>query len=78
MIKTKKGHKIIERIPPERILTETDGPYVKIKGRPAEPGDVILVMEYLKDVWNTSLEKVEKKIHQNFNMLIKRIFNKAK
>jgi len=78
MIKTKKGQKIIERIPPERILTETDGPYVKIKSRPAEPGDVILVMEYLKDVWNTSLEKVEKKIHQNFNMLIKRIFNKTK
>lgn len=78
MIKTKKGHKIIERIPPERILTETDGPYVKIKGRPAEPGDVILIMKYLKDVWNTSLEKAEKKIHQNFNVLIKRIFNKAK
>lgn len=78
MVKSKKGQKIIERIPPERILTETDGPYVKIKGRPAEPGDVILVIEYLEDVWNTSLEKVEKKIHQNFNMLIKRIFNKAK
>ncbi len=78
MVKSKKGQEIVERIPPERILTETDGPYVKIKGRPAEPGDVILVILYLKDVWNTSLEKVEKKIHQNFNMLIKRIFNKAK
>lgn len=73
MIRTKKCHRIIERVPPERILTETDGPYVKVKGRPAEPGDVKLIIEYLGDVWNKSFEDAEKKIKLNFSMLIRQI-----
>jgi len=71
MIKSKKGQKIIERIPPDRILTETDGPYIKIKGRPAEPRDVILVLSYLHKAWNRPTDEVEKQIGSNFRTLIK-------
>jgi len=70
MIRSNKGRRIIERIPPERVLTETDGPYVKVKGRPAEPGDVKAIVDYLKDVWDKSFQEVEKTIELNFRILM--------
>jgi TatD DNase family protein len=73
MSKNKKGQKVIERIPPTRILTETDGPYLKIKGRSAEPKDVRLVIRYLHKVWSLPMEEIEKQIELNFNTLIEPI-----
>lgn len=73
MIKSKNGQRIIERIPPDRILTETDGPYVKIKGRPAEPKDVNLVVSYLNKIWDIPTAEVEYKIRSNFQMIIQHI-----
>jgi len=59
MIKSKNGKKIVERITADRILTESDGPYVKINSVPAQPKDTRLVIEHLKLIWNKSFEEVE-------------------
>jgi TatD DNase family protein len=75
MIKSQNGKKIIERIPSDRVLTETDGPYVKIKGIPAQPEDTKLVTEYLKAIWAKSFEETENIIRKNFNILISYIKN---
>lgn len=75
MIKTKNGQKIIERIPADRVLTETDGPYVKVNGRPAEPESVKHVISYLSRAWNRSAEEVTLQIKLNFFEIIK-IINK--
>ncbi|MCI5119620.1 MAG: TatD family deoxyribonuclease [Candidatus Electrothrix sp. AUS4] len=71
MIKSKNGQKIIERIPADRILTETDGPYVMAKGKPAEPKDVRLVIDHLKIIWNKSFEEIDQIIQGNFDGLVK-------
>lgn len=76
MIKSKNGQKIIERIPSERVLTETDGPYVKVNGRPAEPESVTHVISYLQKTWNMSSKEVEFKIRENFNRIIQYIKEK--
>lgn len=70
MIKSKNGQTIIERIPIDRILTESDGPYVMTKGKPAEPMDVRLVIEYLKIIWNKSFEEIDQIVQGNFNTII--------
>lgn len=70
MIVSKNGQKIIERIPSDRILTETDGPYVKIKGVSVQPEDTKLILEYLAVIWNKSFEEVNNIIHHNFTTLI--------
>ena len=75
MIKSKNGQKIIERIPSDRVLTETDGPYVKIKGIPAQPEDTRLVIEYLKAVWAKSFEETDNIIRKNLKILISYIEN---
>ena len=73
MIHSKNGQKIIERIPADRILTETDGPYVMAKGKPAEPKDVRFVLEHLKIIWNKSFEEIDQTIQENFNKIIREI-----
>lgn len=70
MIKSKNGQKIIERIPIDRILTESDGPYVMTKGKPTEPMDVRLVIEHLKIIWNKSFEEIDQIVQGNFNTII--------
>src|SRR5688572_27935197 len=41
MISSVKGREIIKQIPRDRLLTESDGPFVKASGRPARPSDVV-------------------------------------
>jgi TatD DNase family protein len=71
---SQKGRKIIEFIPRELILTETDGPYLQIDGRAAKPIDVKLVLNYLSNVWEQSLEEAEDQIETNFNYILGKIW----
>ena len=70
MIKSSNGQKIIDRIPPERFLTETDGPFVEIQGRIAEPADVNLVENHLASIWSLSTLDVRARIRENFMKIV--------
>jgi TatD DNase family protein len=70
MIKSQKGQMVISKVPIYRVLTETDGPYIQLKGRPAQPIDVALILEYLSSVWNVSLRDAEKQVKNNFMDII--------
>lgn len=65
------GQKVIGRIPPERLLTETDGPFVKIQGRIAEPYDINIVHKYLASVWLRSESEVRATIRENFLRIVR-------
>lgn len=71
MIRTKSGQTIIQCIPRERILTETDGPFVKIKKLPAVPTDVKHVHRYLSKSWNCELIQVQRQLDQNLIKILK-------
>lgn len=73
MIKSESGRRIIEKIPIGNLLTETDGPFIEIDGRPARPADVILVYEYLSDKWGKSIQETDAIIFQNFQRLLSKI-----
>lgn len=45
MLNTDRGRALLGAIPLDRILTETDGPFTNVAGRPAEPADVTLVLD---------------------------------
>ena len=66
MVTTQKGKTLLSLVPRDRILTETDGPYVKIGSRPAMPCDVKNVLCGIADVWGTSSEDVEAQVADNF------------
>ena len=75
MIKSPNGIKIIEKIPKEKILTESDGPFISKNNIPVKPSDVKDVLKYLSELWNLSLIEVDKIINTNFFKLIDKIQN---
>lgn len=70
MTSSAKGRNIVEHVPVERILTETDGPYAKVRGTPAHPWDVALVENYLAAKWERAREDVTAQIWTNFRRII--------
>lgn len=52
MLRSKNGQKIIQGLPRARVVTETDGPYVKVDGRTSEPRDIPNIVRSLAEAWN--------------------------
>jgi TatD DNase family protein len=71
MVRSKNGQGIIGRIPRDRILTETDGPYVKVGSQAAEPTDVRAVLEYLAKQWGTLVEEAERQVWENYERTVR-------
>lgn len=66
MVRSSKGQKVIGRVPKERVLVETDGPYVQIGDRPAKPSDIGLVYRYLAGVWGRTMPGTVEQVFENF------------
>lgn len=66
MIHSKNGQCIIGRIPTERLLAESDGPFVKVNSHPVVPCDVRLVSEYLADHWSIPCDTAVERLDRNF------------
>lgn len=64
MIKSQNGRRIISEIPKKLILTETDYPYIS-------NSSITSTQIYLSNIWNMSIEEVDKTIDRNFNRIIK-------
>lgn len=70
MLHSTNGCKIIAKIPRDRLLTETDGPFVKIEDKIVTSQDISLVQKYLNSLWSCSYEDVERQIKENFNQAL--------
>lgn len=73
MAKSQKGKRIIEKIPIDKLLTETDGPFISIKRKPIEPTDNKMLLFMLQEIRNIPAEIIERQIDKNFNNLLQRI-----
>ena len=73
MINSANGQRIISRIPENRILTETDGPYVKVNRRIAMPQSVVLTHKYLSKLWNKAENDVNKQLRANFGNICRKL-----
>jgi TatD DNase family protein len=71
MLLSERGRAIIERIPPERTLTESDGPFVKISERTIIPADIQMVEITLARIWGVSSSAVRSTVAENFRRLMK-------
>jgi TatD DNase family protein len=72
MLKSKKGRRIVHEIPRERVLTESDGPYVQVGGRPGGPGDMSQVVSGLSEIWGADREAAGERIFENMASLYQR------
>ena len=71
MIQSKNGQKIIKRIPKKRLLTETDGPFIKINRKPVVPTDVYHIHNYLSALWEDDPHRVKSHLEKNLVCYLK-------
>ncbi|WP_052127396.1 Qat anti-phage system TatD family nuclease QatD [Enterobacter cancerogenus] len=71
MLNSIKGKRIIELIPKDRLLTETDGPFAKVSGKNLFPWDVEKAIAGISKIWGCHPEYVEAKIEENFRNILK-------
>lgn len=69
MTASKSGQALIRRMDPSRVLTETDGPFVKIRDVAAKPWQAIESLPYLADVWGCTEEEAAVRVSNNFEAL---------
>ena len=70
MVRSASGRKLIENMPRERVLTETDGPFAKTRGRGATPMDVAEAIGPLASLWGTEREECVRVVLVNFRRLL--------
>jgi TatD DNase family protein len=52
MLETKKGQQLISILPADKLLTETDGPFIQLKGLPIKPMDISITIKGLARLTN--------------------------
>lgn len=70
MLLNQKGRQLIGKIPKDRILTETDGPFITHNNQPILPGGVIPTVDGLAMLWNESREQVVGRVFENLKFIV--------
>lgn len=70
MLNSPSGQRIIAIIPRERLLTETDGPFVERDGKPLGPGDVNNSVKLMAKVFGCEKDLMRKSIIKNLGKLM--------
>ena len=65
MVASKRGKQLIKSLNPERLLLESDGPFVEYDNREATPLDGVVVIHYLSQLWKEDPRVVAALIHRN-------------
>jgi TatD DNase family protein len=69
MLATENGRALACRMPPERVLTESDGPFAQINGKAAMPWDVEAAVNALALLWSTTAEEACRRLQSNLRAL---------
>jgi TatD DNase family protein len=70
MLNSPNGQHVLREIPLDRLLTETDGPFVERNGRPVEAGDVKYAVEAIAGLRGQTLMDIRRQILKNLGALI--------
>ena len=70
MLVSEKGRRLAARMPCERVLTESDGPFAQLNGKPVMPWQVENALGALGQIWSLPIEDVNQRIHSNLQDLL--------
>lgn len=66
MLLSKSSQQLLTLLPRERVLTETDGPFVSHQRTPASPPHTALVISHLASLWSISESEARIALMENF------------
>ena len=70
IVRSEHFQKMVEMLPKEKILTETDTPYLSpLKEKQNEPAFIQETIKLISLLWKEPVENVEKQIEENFNRI---------
>lgn len=70
IVRSQHFQKMVEILPKEKILTETDSPYLSPhKETNNEPAFIMETIKMISLLWKQNVEEVEKQIEENFNKI---------
>lgn len=69
MLRGDRGRKLVSKMPPERVLTETDGPFAQRQDQPLMPWDVLEAVTSLSNIWECEIDQASSKIRGNLKAL---------
>lgn len=72
MLASPNGRRILPQIPENRLLTETDGPFVQRDGKPIAPGDVSRALREIAVLKRCSVSKMQSQVVANLQELTMR------
>lgn len=67
---SQKGRKIIEWLPKDKVLLETDGPFASLRNKKLHPVDSFMMIEYLSEKWKFSQKSVIETLRNNLKTLV--------
>jgi TatD DNase family protein len=71
MLRSQRGRELVGRMPADRVLTESDGPFATFGDRPIQPWDVGDAVNRLADIWLISAQDVEQRLAENLRRLVR-------
>lgn len=72
MLRSRSGLRVLATVPPDRVVTETDGPYTKIAGRASQPRDIPQTVLALSRTWNEEPDQARARIFATMAALAQR------
>lgn len=72
MLEGEKGRALVARMPLNRVLPETDGPFTSVGGKPLQPWDAWSVRESLSEIWGMPVEDVGEQLRHNLQRLLRK------
>lgn len=70
MLASQKGRALVAMMPRDRVLTESDGPFAKLDGRPLLPWEADRAASGLAAVWSESLRTLQQQLLANLRQLV--------
>jgi TatD DNase family protein len=70
MLRAEKHRKMVAALPLDRLLTETDGPFTKVNGRPSRPSDIRQTVEELSAVLGIPAVELSENVANNLRRLV--------
>jgi TatD DNase family protein len=71
MARSDRGRGLIAEVLRDRVLTETDGPFVTLANAPAVPHDVAAVIRELSQLWRVGEAEARQIVYRNFASVLK-------
>jgi TatD DNase family protein len=70
MLATDKGRSLAARMPRDRVLTESDGPFAQLDGETAMPWHVERAVDELSRIWSAPEQEVRETLGHNLRTLV--------